>query len=417
MRPHRQARRRLGRRQRPHQPRVDAAVRCAQNHGQACKWPDLAAQSQGSPAPWRAGHRTHPVDPPGAACGTELADRRLPARPADDLRGAAHHRQAAGGLRSPAAPAPGRARRQPRPAAVAPVRRLAAAPTATGQGRDPTPHCQRAPVRQRPVHPSPGVPRLARAARPLPERGDPSRAGRLARQPQRPPAANPAGVPALGDGHRLPAQARAATASYQPGRADHPAPPAGVARPGPHRRPPPLAFPRGRLPAAAVRPASHPHRPPDHRRAAPAPPTVASSSGSGSRPPRCPSRSPRCCCRPPSSGTTSRPPPIPVPAGCFPDGEAASRSMSTLSPSSSGISASLLWRAGPPRCASSSCRPLPPSWPRRWATTTAPQPGSQPRPERPGAATPPATTAHDLVRHRPQAALSGSGRLLLLLAS
>jgi hypothetical protein len=77
----------------------------------------------------------------------------------------------------------------------------------------------------------------------------------------------------------------------------------------------------------------------------------------------------------------------------FPAGGAASRCMPATSQHSSGISASLPWPAGPPRCASSSCRPLPPSSPRHWATTTAPPPGSRPRPERPGAATPWATTA------------------------
>ena len=66
--------------------------------------------------------------------------------------------------------------------------------------------------------PSPPVARLARAARPHPGPGDPSRPGRLARHPPRPPAANPADVPALGDGHRPPAQTRAATAVHHPGR-------------------------------------------------------------------------------------------------------------------------------------------------------------------------------------------------------
>ena len=47
MHPHRQARRRIGRRHWPHQPRVDAAVCCAHQHGQAHQRPDLAAQPQG----------------------------------------------------------------------------------------------------------------------------------------------------------------------------------------------------------------------------------------------------------------------------------------------------------------------------------------------------------------------------------
>jgi hypothetical protein len=85
-------------------------------------------------------------------------------------------------------------------------------------------------------------------------------------------------------------------------------------------------------------------------------------------------------------------PPTPVPAGYFPDAEPASRCTPATSASSSAISAFPPWPAGPPRCASSSCRSQPPSSPRRWATTTTPRPGSPARPERPGAATPPATT-------------------------
>ena len=54
------------------------------------------------------------------------------------------------------------------------------------------------------------------------------------------------------------------------------------------------------------------------------------------------------------------------------------------------------WPAGPPRCASSSSRSQHRSSPKRWATTTAPPPGSPARPVRPGAATPPATTAGGL---------------------
>jgi DNA-binding transcriptional MerR regulator len=107
-------------------------------------------------------------------------------------------------------------------------------------------------------------------------------------------------------------------------------------------------------------------------------------------------RSPPSCCRPPPSATTCRPPPTPVPAGCFPDAEPASRCTPATWPSSSAISASPPWPAGPPRCASSSCRSQHPSSPKRRATTTRPRPGSRPKPERPGAATPPATTAGDL---------------------
>ena len=49
----------------------------------------------------------------------------------------------------------------------------------------------------------------------------------------------------------------------------------------------------------------------------------------------------------------------PVPAGCFPDAEAASRCTPAPSVNSFVISASLPWPAGPPRCANSSCRPCP----------------------------------------------------------
>jgi hypothetical protein len=55
--------------------------------------------------------------------------------------------------------------------------------------------------------PSPPVPGLAAGARSHPGPGHPGRPGRLARHPQRPPAAVPAGVPALGDARRPPPQA------------------------------------------------------------------------------------------------------------------------------------------------------------------------------------------------------------------
>jgi hypothetical protein len=100
-----------------------------------------------------------------------------------------------------------------------------------------------------------------------------------------------------------------------------------------------------------------------------------------------------CCCRPPPSATTWIPPPTPVPAGCSPDAGPAGRCTPATSANSSVASASPPWPAGPPRSASSCCRSQPPSSPRRSATTTTPPPASPPRPERPGAATPPATTA------------------------
>jgi hypothetical protein len=89
-------------------------------------------------------------------------------------------------------------------------------------------------------------------------------------------------------------------------------------------------------------------------------------------------------------------PPTPVPAGCSPDAEPASRCTPATSASSSGISASPPWPAGPPRCASSSSRSQHQSSPKHWATTTTPPPGSPARPVRPGAATPQATIAGGL---------------------
>lgn len=59
----------------------------------------------------------------------------------------------------------------------------------------------------------------------------------------------------------------------------------------------------------------------------------------------------------------------------FPDAGPASRCTPATSASWSVTSASPPWPAGPPRCASSSCRSQHPSSPRRWATTTTPPPG------------------------------------------
>ncbi|MFF2128338.1 helix-turn-helix domain-containing protein [Streptomyces olivochromogenes] len=274
--PLRPAHRAPGRRHRPHPPAVDPAAPASGEPGPPEEPADLAPQPA-SPGPAaRPRHRNsaaHTRRHPGPA---ELADRRLPPRPAHGQRRPASPRPPTPAVRAVARPANRhhhRHRTRPRTPAL---RHLAPAPQAPRQGgQEPTGHQHDAGIPSA-DHPGWRLPGLARRLARHAGRLHPDRSRCLARGEVRHPAPR-TGIPALVHGH--PSDA----AADHPEPPDHQPPPEGPTpahhRPatGPRRRQHLAESPARRLSGPAVRPARQPDRPHGHRRRRPRRPTCRTS--------------------------------------------------------------------------------------------------------------------------------------------